>query len=106
MGCEIFGWAMAPYFAVAVGVSYMFGSPVGMYGDGVDRLIRTRWGDNLWKTMRERMEDEKAADAPDPGVVELAENAVQAARMTLTSPGAAVPPEGTEATTPPEQPPR
>lgn len=77
-----------------------------MYGDGVDRLIRTRWGEDLWKTMRERMEDEKATDAPEPGVVELAENAVRATKTALASPDAAVPPEGAESATPPEQHPR
>lgn len=97
MGCEIFGWAMAPFFAIAVAVSYMFGSPVGMYGDGVDRLIRTRWGDNLRKSMHERMDDERQADeVPALGVVETAENAYRAAKTVLTEPETAVPPEGAQ----------
>lgn len=94
MGCEIFGWMCAPYLAIAIFVAYMFGSPVGMYGDGVDRLIRTRWGRRLWKTMRRRMKDEAATDAPIPGMVVTAENAVRAARHVLEDPAAVTPPEG------------
>ena len=39
MGCEIFGWAAAPFLAIAIFVAYMFGYPVGMYGDGFDKVI-------------------------------------------------------------------
>lgn len=34
MGCEIFGWQFAPFFAIAVITSYAFGHDVGMYGRG------------------------------------------------------------------------
>lgn len=36
MGCEIFGWAAAPFLAIAILVSYMFGYPIGMYSEGID----------------------------------------------------------------------
>lgn len=34
MGCEIFGWAAAPLFALAVAVSFALGHDVGLYGRG------------------------------------------------------------------------
>lgn len=43
MGCEIFGWAAAPFLVIGVAIATLCGSPVGMYGDGVDRALRTRW---------------------------------------------------------------
>ncbi|WP_251211755.1 chloride channel protein [Adlercreutzia murintestinalis] len=100
MGCEIFGWLCAPYLAIAIFVAYMFGSPVGMYGDGVDRLIRTRWGRRLWKTMRARMRDEEASDAPALGMVVTAEDALRATKGALKDPSTAMPPEGSETTQP------
>ncbi len=39
MGCEIFGWAMAPYFAIAVIVAYSIGGDMGIYGLGVSASI-------------------------------------------------------------------
>lgn len=41
MGCEMFGWALAPFFVISIAVAYMFGYPVGMYGAGMDQFIRT-----------------------------------------------------------------
>lgn len=41
MGCEIFGWAAAPFLAISIFVAYMFGYPVGMYGDGFDKVVVT-----------------------------------------------------------------
>ncbi|MCI8469141.1 MAG: chloride channel protein [Eggerthellaceae bacterium] len=43
MGCEIFGWAAAPLFAVAVAVSFPFGGGVGMYGRGAWQLAQRAW---------------------------------------------------------------
>lgn len=40
MGCEIFGWGMAPYMAIGAGVAYWVGSPFGMYGAGMDRAVK------------------------------------------------------------------
>lgn len=37
MGCEIFGWSMAPFLAIAIAVSYMFGYPIGFYGANLDQ---------------------------------------------------------------------
>lgn len=35
MGCEIFGWALWPYFAIAVAIAYSIGGDMGIYGLGV-----------------------------------------------------------------------
>lgn len=40
MGCEILGWQMAPYFAIAVIVAFSSSMSIGMYGEGADRRIR------------------------------------------------------------------
>lgn len=40
MGCEIFGWAAAPLFAIAVIVAYPIGRDVGFYGEGVGGTVR------------------------------------------------------------------
>lgn len=40
MGCEIFGWAMAPYLIIGAAVAFWVGSPVGMYGEGIDQMVR------------------------------------------------------------------
>lgn len=43
MGCEIFGWSMAPMLAISVFVAFMFSYPVGIYGAGLDLVARFRW---------------------------------------------------------------
>ncbi|RSX55909.1 chloride transporter, chloride channel family [Bifidobacterium dolichotidis] len=43
MGCEIFGWAMAPMLAIGIFVAFMFSYPVGMYGAGIQLLITKDW---------------------------------------------------------------
>lgn len=43
LGCEIFGWAAAPFLAIGVCVAFMFGYPVGIYGAGIDILARPGW---------------------------------------------------------------
>lgn len=40
MGCEIFGWAGAPLFALAVAVSFSLGRDVGYYGRGATSVLR------------------------------------------------------------------
>ncbi len=40
MGCEIFGWEFAPFFAIAVATSFSFGHDVGMYGRGAYSAFR------------------------------------------------------------------
>ena len=40
MGCEIFGWQFAPFFAIAVVTSFAFGHDVGMYGRGAYSAVR------------------------------------------------------------------
>lgn len=39
MGCEIFGWNIAPFLAISIFVSYIFGYPVGMYGANLDKTV-------------------------------------------------------------------
>lgn len=43
MGCEIFGWAGAPLFGLAVAVSYMLGDDVGYYGRGASSVLKSAW---------------------------------------------------------------
>ncbi len=43
LGCEIFGWGMAPFLALGVAVSFMFGYPTGMYGASIDLLLTSGW---------------------------------------------------------------
>lgn len=66
MGCEMFGWALAPFFAICVAVSYMFGYPVGMYGEGVDRFIRTVSRRQLKRVGREVAEEITPGSQEDP----------------------------------------
>lgn len=40
MGCEIFGWAGAPAFALAVAVSFSLGRDVGLYGRGATGILK------------------------------------------------------------------
>ena len=40
MGCEIFGWAAAPAFALAVAVSFSLGRDVGLYGRGATGILK------------------------------------------------------------------
>lgn len=39
MGCEIFGWAAAPFLTIAILVSFMFGYPISYYGSSLDHGI-------------------------------------------------------------------
>ena len=40
MGCEIFGWAAAPAFALAVAVAFSLGRDVGLYGRGATGILK------------------------------------------------------------------
>lgn len=40
MGCEIFGWAGAPAFALAVAVAFSLGRDVGLYGRGATGILK------------------------------------------------------------------
>ena len=40
MGCEIFGWAGAPAFALAVAVSFSLGRDVGLCGRGATGILK------------------------------------------------------------------
>ena len=40
MGCEIFGWAGAPLFGLAVAISYGLGTQVGYYGKGAPHVLK------------------------------------------------------------------
>ncbi len=40
MGCEIFGWAGAPLFALGAAVSFSLGRDVGYYGEGATTALR------------------------------------------------------------------
>lgn len=57
MGCEIFGWAAAPFLAIGVVIAILCGSPVGMYGDGVDRALRTRWHSYSENVRKQRFQE-------------------------------------------------
>ena len=63
MGCEILGWYMAPYIAIGVFVAYNFSSPVGMYGDGVDRALRVKWHDVISGVTQRRIDGLEKADS-------------------------------------------
>lgn len=43
MGCEIFGWAAAPLFAIAIAVSFPLGHDAGLYGRGATSVLRGAW---------------------------------------------------------------
>ncbi|MEE1296459.1 MAG: chloride channel protein [Bifidobacterium sp.] len=51
LGCEIFGWAMAPCMGITVLVSFLFGYPVGIYGSAIDVFTRSGW-QRLTETLR------------------------------------------------------
>ena len=88
LGCEIFGWAAAPFLAIGVCVAFMFGYPVGIYGSGIDLLARSGWK-QFFHGMRQsalRNEHEKDAGFIDFAVAagsqiqQVASTAQQAAR--------------------------
>lgn len=43
LGCEVFGWAMAPFLAVAVIFASSGNRDLGFYGDGVSTVARKGW---------------------------------------------------------------
>lgn len=57
MGCEIFGWAGAPLFALAVGGAYLIGHGEGYYALGATSFVRDLWS-------RRRAARAAAAKAP------------------------------------------
>ncbi|RYM93015.1 chloride channel protein [Bifidobacterium animalis] len=57
LGCEIFGWGMAPFLAVGVAVSFMFGYPAGMYGASIDLLMTSGWRKFVLRQHRRAMEN-------------------------------------------------
>ncbi|NEG69286.1 chloride channel protein [Bifidobacterium choloepi] len=62
MGCEIFGWSMAPFLAIAVVVAFMFSYPVGIYGAGADLFVRTRWRAFKSRIFERSLSDEWSSD--------------------------------------------
>lgn len=74
MGCEIFGWAGAPLFALAVAVSFSLGRDVGYYGRGATSVLR------------EAVHIRRHGSASRPGEVEgktLLEDVVEAGQSDL-----------------------
>ncbi len=45
MGCEIFGWGMAPYLLIGISIAFVLGRPEGMYGKlafGMSRKLKRK----------------------------------------------------------------
>lgn len=61
MGCEIFGWTAAPFLAIAIFVAFMFGYPVGMYGDGVDKIVTKHLRDGKRTAIQENPSSESGS---------------------------------------------
>ena len=70
MGCELFGWAGAPLFVVAVAVSFPFGRDVGMYGQGAASVVY-------------RVGHAAAARVRDPGRAAVVDSAVGVANRAI-----------------------
>lgn len=71
-GCEIFGWHMAPFLAVGVFVAFTFGYPVGIYGAGIDLLVRTRWSDFTERIhLNERDNERRGARGPYDNLAQM-----------------------------------
>lgn len=83
MGCEIFGFAAAPFLAIGVAVAFMFGFPVGLYGEGVDKVIRTRWRDSA---NRIAVRQEQAVKEGKVGILKDFEAVGEGLKDTLNSP--------------------
>jgi H+/Cl- antiporter ClcA len=82
LGCEIFGWSAAPALAIAIIVAFMFGAPVGMYGEGIDRALRTRW-----HTVKKHIRADAASKA-EPyaiGAISRAEDVIEGIEETLNA---------------------
>ena len=82
MGCEIFGWELAPFLVIGIAVAMLCGSPVGMYGEGVDRAIRTRW-----HSFSQNVRDQRFAesDAKYVGALQRASKVGKALKETVES---------------------
>lgn len=50
MGCEIFGWAGAPLFALGTIISFSLGRDVGYYGEGATTVLRQTIGH--WRNLK------------------------------------------------------
>ncbi len=90
MGCEIFGWQGALFFVIGIVVAYMFGSPVGMYGEGIDRAIRTRWSTAFGHIRQERIKNE----AEYVGAIQKTTAFLEGIKNTLDAPDDKVPASG------------
>jgi H+/Cl- antiporter ClcA len=82
LGCEIFGWSAAPALAIAIAVAFMFGSPVGVYGEGIDRALRTRWH-SVKKHVNSSMRDK--AEPYAIGAISHAEDVIEGIEATINS---------------------
>jgi H+/Cl- antiporter ClcA len=82
LGCEIFGWTAAPALAIAIAVAFMFGSPIGAYGEGIDRALRTRWH-SIKRHVNSNMHDK--AEPYAIGAISHAEDVIEGIEATLNS---------------------
>ena len=82
LGCEIFGWAAAPFLAIGVCVAFMFGYPVGIYGSGIDVLARSGWKQFFHGLRRSALLDEREGDAGLADFAVAAGSAIQQVAST------------------------
>lgn len=80
MGCEIIGWDAAPFLLIAVFVSFNFSTPVGMYGDGIDKALRTKW-----QTAHENILNQRIKDSQEDqiGAIARTQGTLEALKKTL-----------------------
>ncbi len=88
LGCEIFGWAGAPLFIVAVAVSFPFGRDVGMYGRGATSAVY-----RLGRMAALRARDPERA-AVVGAAVDAADRAITGTRARQTGEASAAPAPG------------
>ncbi|KFI66159.1 chloride channel protein [Bifidobacterium cuniculi] len=82
LGCEIFGWGMAPFLGLAVAVSFLFGYPVGIYGSDIDVLARSGWAQLVDKVRAGTQANE---DDKDAGLMDFVVAAGHAAETVAES---------------------
>ena len=68
---------MAPFLAVGVAVSFMFGYPAGMYGASIDLLMTSGWRKFVLRQHRRAMEN---AANHDPDLFDYVLSATTASR--------------------------
>lgn len=72
MGCEIFGWSIAPHLAIAVIIAIMVGYPIGMYGAGFSYFLFHKKENWLERLRDHEIDDELVEDkGPYDGITQL-----------------------------------